>query len=483
MNSSFFTMVRHRSTFTLALALPLAGCGSKDEPVAGRVGDSCNLDGDAACEAALTCDPRVDGSGYVCGEPATIQGQVSDAVGGAPLAGARVIARGADGSPASDVALSDESGRYAVVVVAPRSADGTVAATAQWTLGVSAQGYEPFPAGPRPALPIAGSQQGSSGTIETPTTDVAHVPLRHPEHRALQISGSISAPQAGGTLVVAEGGEGPAAYGIASRSGQYVIFNVPSGTFELAGYKQGLQLERVAVDTRDGSVSDTALDAIEAPLGQVSGSVNIVNAPGGSATSVVLVPASVFDERLERGPIPLGLRAPGLPDSPSVSGAFQFEDVPLGDYVVLAAFENDALVRDPDTSIAGTTLQHVTVASGESVAMGSSFKITEHLAILGPGAETPEHVSGPLSFRWSDDSSEDRYEIELYTALGDRVWENRAVLAGHGGSEVAVTYDGPELTAGMVYQFRVKSFRDHNGGTTAISASEDLRGVFDWSPR
>jgi len=199
-------------------------------------------------------------------------------------------------------------------------------------------------------------------------------------------------------------------------------------------------------------------------------------------TSVVLVPESVFDSRLERGPIPFGLRAPGLPNAPSVSGAFELAEVPLGDYVVLAAFENDSLVRDPDTSIGGTSLQHVTVGSGESVAMDQSFKITEHLAVVGPGAETPEQVSGAVTFSWVNDSSEDRYELELYTALGDLVWEQRAILPSNGGDDMELAYDGPALTPGMVYQFRVTAFRDDSrGGSTAISKSEDLRGVFEWS--
>jgi hypothetical protein len=148
--------------------------------------------------------------------------------------------------------------------------------------------------------------------------------------------------------------------------------------------------------------------------------------------------------------------------------------------VVLAAFENDLLVRDPDTSIGGTSLQRITVADGQAVTMAESFKITEHLAIVGPGAEGPEAVSGAPVFRWSDDSSEDRYELELYSALGDLVWSDRAVPGVSGSSTVEHTYAGPALVPGMIYQFRVTSFRDRRGTPTAISRSEDLRGVFSY---
>jgi hypothetical protein len=462
----------------LAAVLELAACSSEDEPRAGRAGDVCTLDGESACEERLVCDPRADGTAYVCGEEAVIRGSVSDALSDSALAGGRVVVLAEDGSPASDVVYTDGDGRYSAVVTAPRNADGSVADTAKWTLAVSAQGYVPFPAGPRPALPLSASQL-EAGVLQAPSSDVTLLPLSNPESYARQISGTIATTSPGGTLVVAEGGAGVAPHAIASRSGEFTIFNVPSGMFELAGYKRGQQLGTTSVDAREGSVSDARLEGSDVSLGGVSGNVNIVNAPGGSLTSVVLVPASVFDTRLERGPIPFGLRAPGLPEAPSINGAFEFAQVPLGDYVVLAAFENDGLVRDPDLSIGGTTLQRVTVGGAESVVMDQSFKITEHLAILGPGVETPDAVRGSLSFTWADDSSEDRYELELYTALGDLVWEQRAIPGGRGQS-VELPYSGPALVPGMVYQFRVTSFRDRSGVATAISKSEDLRGVFEY---
>jgi hypothetical protein len=470
--------LRHCSLLTLALHV--VACG-EDEPRDGQAGDACTLDGESTCEAGLACDPRADGSAYVCGEAVTIRGRVLDALSGDLVSGGRVVVLAADGSPVADVAYTDEVGQYSAVVSAPRNADGSVADTAKWTLAVSAQGYEPFPSGPRPAVPISGSQLGDGLVVEASNTEVGLLPLASPELFNRQISGNIAADAPGGTLVVAAGEQVPARHAIASRSGEFTLFNVPSGaSLSLNGYKRGQQLEPIRVDTREGSVSDVVLERSLVPLGSVSGNVNVVNAPGGSLTSVVLVPESVFDTRLERGPIPLGLRAPGLPEAPSISGAFAFDQVPRGNYVVLAAFENDSLVRDPDESIGGTTIQVVTVESGESVAMSQSFKITEHLAIVAPGAQDPERVSGAVTFSWVDDSSEDRYELELYTALGDLVWEQRAILPGRGGANVELPYDGPELLPGMVYQFRVTSFRDRNGVTTAISRSEDLRGVFEY---
>src|SRR5688572_12538539 len=127
----------------LALSIQSAACGSDEEPRAGQSGDVCTPDAESACEAGLVCDPRTDGSAYVCGEQATIQGRVADALNGHSLAAGRVVVLGADGSPAADVTYTDSDGGYSAVVTAPRNADGTVAETAKWTLAVSAQGYLP----------------------------------------------------------------------------------------------------------------------------------------------------------------------------------------------------------------------------------------------------------------------------------------------------------------------------------------------------
>lgn len=466
----------------LCLCFPLLACGGDDdEPKPGEVGDACDASGEGAlCAESLSCDPLADGSGHVCGEPPTVSGVVTDALSGEVVAGGRVVVLAADGSPVGDVVFTNDAGEYSTTVSAPRNPDGSVASDAKWTLNVSAQGYQVFPAGPRPAVPIFANQISAEGELRAANTEVALLPIENPELFARQISGTISAPNPGGTLLVAEGGAAPAPYAIAGRSGEFTLFNVPSNAFDVAGYKRGQQLEPEHVDVSEDSAEAVTLEPSDVPLGSVSGNVNIVNAPGGSLTSVVLVPASVFDSTLQRGPIPLGLRAPGLPEAPSINGAFAFSDVPLGDYMVLAAFENDSLVRDPDSSIGGTSLQQVSVASGESVTMGESFKITEHLAIVAPGADMPESVSGAVVFEWADDSSEDRYELELYTALGDLVWEDRAIPKVSGSDTVELSYGGPALVPGMIYQFRVTSFRDQQSGPTAISRSEDLRGVFEY---
>jgi hypothetical protein len=493
-----------------AALLLLASCKDKDvdasdeqaqqgeacEPGAHSAGDT-DADAHKGCVEGLACEPVGDSdTQYVCAAPLEIRGQVFDALSQAAIEGALVSALDETGAPVTDVAVTDADGNYVLAVSARRDADGEIAQNLKWTLFCTAADYQPFPAGVRPAIPVnaadaieeaAGGTDGSEGSdtdgdvlhvVENASTSIALIPLPDDQRGGATISGTVGGEAPAGTLVVAEGGAA-APYTIADASGGYTIFNVPDAGATIVGYRQGLSLETVSVSgggEQMGIDLPVVTEGIDA-LPSVSGSVNIVNAAGGSQTSVVLVPVSVYNDALERGPVPFGLRAPQPPAAPSISSAFDIPGVPPGTFKVLAAFENDLLVRDPDDSIAGTAIQEINVAGG-NVAVAESFKVTESLAVVGPGADAPQEVSGMPTFEFADDSSEDRYEIVVFDALGELVWED-AMVAGVSGQEtVVVPYGGPALTPGMYYQFRATSFRDTPQGSPAISRTEDLRGVF-----
>jgi hypothetical protein len=116
------------------------------------------------------------------------------------------------------------------------------------------------------------------------------------------------------------------------------------------------------------------------------------------------------------------------------------------------------------------------------VAISEGFKITEALAVLGPGAENAEKVSQAPTLRWADDSGEEWYEVRVYNALGEEVWTDLKVDGVSGSDEVSVSYGGP-LEAGMYYQFRVTSWaQSGNKEPAPKSATEDLLGVFFYQP-
>jgi hypothetical protein len=209
-------------------------------------------------------------------------------------------------------------------------------------------------------------------------------------------------------------------------------------------------------------------------LNTVSGSVDIVNPMGGTATSVVLVVEATFNDTLKRGEVPPGLRAPPT-GPPSIKGTFTIADVPDGKYVALAAFENDGLVRDPDLTIGGTQINHITIP-GTAMPL-PQFKITGALAVYSPGAnDIPDVATSPVTFKWQDDSSEGKYTLDVFDSHGNEVWGPIDVPSVSGSNTVTQPYGGPPLTKGGYYQFRASSW--NKALTTPISQTEDLRGVF-----
>jgi hypothetical protein len=212
------------------------------------------------------------------------------------------------------------------------------------------------------------------------------------------------------------------------------------------------------------------------PTATVSGSINIVNRDRCTGTSIVLVPETTFDETLVRGEVAPGLRAPPPGTPPDIDGPWSIAGVPDGRYVVLAAFENDGCVRDPDPGIAGTEIEHIAVpdpAEGREITLDEQFKVTGALRIIGPGATEPEAVTGAPTLAWSRDSSADEYHLVVYDAFGTEVWAPDPIPA-EGSADPAVPYAGPDLEPGMYHQFRATSIRREG----PISMTEDLLGVF-----
>jgi len=102
-----------------------------------------------------------------------------------------------------------------------------------------------------------------------------------------------------------------------------------------------------------------------------------------------------------------------------------------------------------------------------------SFKVTGSLNVGSPDAEA--EVTGTPSFVWGDDSGENHYEVRVFDAYGNKVWEKLDVPGVSGDKNVTVGYGGPQLESGLLYQFRAVSIKK---GGSPIAITEDLRGVF-----
>ncbi len=448
------------------LAYSVSGCGGSDEKDAPA---SCNYIEQTGCSESQVCERLEGDAGETgCFAPVVVEGKVvrvDDVSQG--IEGARVLARDESGASASDIAVSSNDGSFALRVPAVRQRDGSPILP-QLFLRADAAGFATFPGGLRTAIPVDLSKptQDTAGYhVLNASTTVALDALSETTGLG-SLSGKVLTENPSGTLVVAG-----RASAVSDSDGSYVIFNVPAGEYDVRGYRQGSSLEPAVASVAEGKqTKNVDLRANGAPLGVVNGTLSFVNA-GAKRTSVVLVVESTFNEALKRGESPQGLRAD------PVTGTYSFQDVPAGDYVVLAAFENDDLVRDPDTSIGGTALQRISVA-GDTVDV-TGFKITGALAVVSPGAKSAEPVEGAVSFTWADDSSEDGYEVTVLDTFGRQVWQDLDVPSVSGSSTVELAFGGQPLAPGY-YQFRAVSFRQQKNSKnrTYISATEDLEGVF-----
>lgn len=449
-------MLRYIAFAALTVLLGACDGGKCDQAKS----DSCG--GGQVCEAIEGGDPK-------CLDPILVKGKVVNAADLKGIDAARVAGRDESGAVLGKVAVSAADGAYELPLSARRNKDGAPLATLV-TLRADAKGYVTYPGGVRPAIPIdlaTATQKDGKYVVENAATTVGLFALASAAGTGT-VRGKVEATSPGGVLVVAGGKTG-----VADLHGDFAIFNVPAGAASVRGYAANLQLTPVDVTVpADGEVKDVVLKTATTALGKVSGGVNIVNAPGGALTSVVLVLEETFNATLEIGEVPRGLRASG------VSNDFEIAGVPDGKYVILASLDNDGLVRDPDPNISGTQIVHLEVVNGVPSVTGTNFKVTEALAIRSPGASGVEDVTGTPTFKWADDSSEEGYQLKVYDAMGNLVWEKLDVPKATGG-DVSVAYGGPALTVGMVYQFRATSMKtDKTGAMVPISRTEELRGVF-----
>lgn len=454
------------SSFPVLVA-GLIGCGGGG----GGGKASCDPAENTGCEKALVCEAVAGGRG-ICAMPVILRGHVIALADATAIAGARVVALDVNGAPRSSVAVTDEGGAFELQVPHERNEDGTPLPLVV-TLRADASGFQTFPSGIRQSLPIdttAVEAADGAYVLQGVPTEIGLIALPEGAGSA-SISGTVSLPEGRpGVLVVAEkDGRGRSA--VADRDGHYRIFNLGAGNYTVTGYSRGTSFEAKSATVAEGS--DLLLDLMPsgAATATVAGKVSIVNPGDGRATSIVLVLESLFDETTLRGESPPGLRAPDQGQAPNVTGAFSIDGVPAGRYAILAAFENDFLVRDPDTSIAGTEIVRQTITAGQVLSLAVSFKVTGAINFRPPLGFAPLAVSAAPTISWEDDSSEDAYELEVYNALGDRVWNHAE--PGYSGADPSVVYDGP-LDPGMYYQVKVRSLKDG----VPISQTEDLAGVF-----
>src|SRR6266545_3680010 len=206
-------MIRRLALALVTLAAAACGSSSSTGPV-------CSTDAQTGCASGQYCEPVTNG-GVGCFAPVLMRGTVVDPTGATTtLDGARVVALDANRAPVSTVAVSASGGAYELKVRAARDTSGKPA-SASVTLRADRQGYQTFPGGIRPALPIDLSTAALSGTrwvVSGPLTALKLLPFTGGGFDAY-ICGTVVRAQGGAApLVVAEPAGGGAGHtGVADR--------------------------------------------------------------------------------------------------------------------------------------------------------------------------------------------------------------------------------------------------------------------------
>ncbi|MGC3998817.1 MAG: carboxypeptidase-like regulatory domain-containing protein [Anaeromyxobacter sp.] len=391
----------------------------------------------------------------------------------AGIAGAQVLATDENGAPIGAPVTSKSDGAYSMRVPATRTNSKGALAAKKVLLRSQAKNYVPFPSGARISLPIdlTNATRGSESeawVLSSELTGIGLNPVSASEQGLPTVSGSIESGAA--TLVVLEQGTARGRSTLAAPDGTFSFFNVPPGDATISAYRRNQNYSPATVTVADVDVTGVRLERAAAVPASLSGSVQLVAGANGDGTSVVLAVESTFIEALGRGEVPPGLRAPGT-GAPNITGAWLITGIPDGRYVVLAAFENDDNVRDPDQGIAGTDLVHIVVTGGTLTGASSTqFKVTGAVKIVSPGAENIDEVTATPTFSWKKYSNADAYTLKVFDALGVLIW---AFEIPDGGTTTA-DYVGPALATGQTYQWRLIANR--NGGPTSFT--EELRGLF-----
>lgn len=448
---------------------------------------TCKVGDNSTCDSGKVCEPIQGSDKPGCFEPVVVQGRVFDVGTDAGVANAQVTAEEVTGRSVGQVAVTGADGTYSLVVPTTRSDDKGTPIGQTLTLSAAAHDYTPFPSGFRVALPVdtTGATAGAADQPLVVTGGPTQIGLEKlPADRVglPSISGTVDVKTAdGGTsdaeiLVAATqtNSQTPATFTArADSNGNYTLFNIPAGDYSVQAYRRGANYTPATASVASADVPNVNLSLSPTPAATLDGSVDIVATTG--VTSVVMALESTFNNTLERGTLVPGLRSPDPGTAPNVVSSFSISGVPDGKYVVLAGFENDGMVRDPDSALGGTAIQHVEIKDGAVVNPPSAFKVTNAIAMVGPGANGSEDVSGTPTFSWHPYSSAKTYDIQVFDNLGNEIWKQTGISATTTDPQ-SIAYGGSTaLTPGATYQWRVSAY-DQNGNP--ISLTEDLKGVF-----
>lgn len=296
-----------------------------------------------------------------------------------------------------------------------------------------------------------------------------------------KIDGTVNPNLSGFLIVATSAGMNAEYHTYSGPDGYFVLFNVPYETYVVDAIKSGYQsANQPQVTLSSGSSSANV-------------QINVNQITGSTLTGMVTFLA------VENGIVDISLLdkisysvVNGLTAVIDTSRNYTINNIPAGEYVAWASYENDNYVMDPDWIFKNPGA--LFVSFGSDTAKTRDFSVTGAIQIISP-SNPPNSITPALAdsivptFQWYAYPQTKEYIIEVRDINGNLMWggftpggQIRHAQIPKELNSTEYDFDGSAvspLISGQVYQWRIYSDDDATPDVqTLLSSSEDLMGLF-----
>jgi hypothetical protein len=296
-----------------------------------------------------------------------------------------------------------------------------------------------------------------------------------------KIDGTVNPNLAGFLIVATSSGMNAEYHTYSGPDGYFVLFNVPYESYEVDAIKSGYQsANQPQVTLSSGSSSAT----VQINVNQITGST-LTGKVTFLAVDNGIVDISLLD-KISHSVVN------GLTTMIDSSRNYLINNVPAGEYIAWASYENDDYVMDPDWIFKNPGALNVSFSTDTSKVR--DFSVTGSITITSP-TNPPSEITPAVAdsliptFHWNAYPQTKEYIVEVRDINGNLIWggftasgEIRHAQIPKEWNSVEFNFDGSassQLQPGNIYQWRLYADDDATSDVqTLLSSSEDLMGLF-----
>jgi hypothetical protein len=392
-----------------------------------------------------------------------IKGTVTDNSGN-PISGVKIIVYDANtNAPTENNVSTGSDGKYQIDLPA-----GT------YYLILGKQGYSSIPAAG--VTPVYITSELGKESVNDFTMSASSVVNGGSISGKVTSGGNVLA----GVLITANNGVNGYS-SVTGANGDYIIYNIPEGTYTLKGYLSKYNSDTLSVVvTANTETTGKNLNLTAGATGAVTGNVTFLATNNGAIDVTLTNP-------LTKETIP------GLVTNTGDSAKYLISNIPNGKYIVRASYANDNYVVDPDWILKNGEPM-VTIAGNK---ITQNFSVTGAIKVSSPTNDSasvkPVEITGTTpTFTWVAYPSTSDYIIEVSDINGNVIWGGFTKSNGSitkniviKSSQLSITFnsDGKassSLKTNTVYRWKVYASKNDTStqGWHLISVSEDQRGLF-----